>query len=70
MNRFVTVTLEEENRILEGRSAKNTVKEGKIDLNTLMKYCKEKCINVDLIRPKNSVFSANRYSVKKSNRDL
>lgn len=48
MNRFGTVTLEEENRILEERSAKNTVKAGKIALNTFMKYCKEKRINVDL----------------------
>ena len=53
MNRFGTVTLEVENRILEGRSAKNTVKAEKIALNTFMKYCKEKSINVDLICLKN-----------------
>ena len=48
MNRFGNVTLEEERRIVDEKNAINANKAGKIALNTFLKYCNEKKINIDV----------------------
>lgn len=48
MKRFATISTEEQTRIVAEKNSKNTIKAGRIALNTLVKYCAEKNIELDV----------------------